>query len=249
MTFPQPVTLSVGLWNCRLAVNKADIIPAFSSQSKIVLASTETWITVDNTATPSAPLHRLHFHPTGQGGGTGLLISTTWKFSSDSFPCNYTFFEYHAIPVTNPAKLHLVVIYRPPGHLGNFHDILLPKQNQQHLRHPETIQNILLSSLSPPTSSSLTADDFASYFNDKLATINNQISTPLTHSQTPPTHIPLFTCFSPLTENEVSEILCASRPTTCPHPPTTGDLTNTVTHSHSHHQHIPHFWKTSHRFG
>lgn len=184
-----------------------------------------------------SPLHRLHFCPTGQGGGTGLLISTTWKFSSDSFPCNYTFFEYHAITVTNPVKLHLVVIYRPPSHLGNFQDILLPKQNQQHLRHAETIQNILLSSLC------LTADDFASYFTDKLATINNQISTPLTHSQTPPTHIPLFTCFSPLTENEVTEILYASHPT-----PTTGDITNTVTHSHSHHQHIPHFWKTSHHF-
>ncbi|XP_016408500.1 uncharacterized protein LOC107740566 [Sinocyclocheilus rhinocerous] len=33
---------------------------------------------------------------------------------------NYTSFEYHAITITNPAKLQLVVIYRPPGQLGNF---------------------------------------------------------------------------------------------------------------------------------
>ncbi len=29
-------------------------------------------------------------------------------------------FESHAITITHPAKIHFVVVYRPPGQLGNF---------------------------------------------------------------------------------------------------------------------------------
>jgi len=33
--------------------------------------------------------------------------------------CKYSF-EYHAITHTTPIKIHIVVIYRPPGQLGSF---------------------------------------------------------------------------------------------------------------------------------
>ncbi len=54
------------------------------------------------------------------------------------------------------------------------------------------------------------------HFTDKVATISNQFSTSLTHSQPPPTHIQLFSSFSLLTKNEVSKFLCTSHPATCP---------------------------------
>ncbi len=51
---------------------------------------------------------------------TGLLISNNWKYSTYSPLCNNHSLESHAITVTAPVKLHVVVIYRPSGHLGTF---------------------------------------------------------------------------------------------------------------------------------
>ncbi len=51
-----------------------------------------------------------------KGGGTGLLISN--KYSTYSPLCNNHSLESHAITVTAPVKLHVVVIYRPPGQLA-----------------------------------------------------------------------------------------------------------------------------------
>ncbi len=44
-SFTAPLSFSVGLWNCQSAVNKADLISAFSLQSTLsILGLTETWI-------------------------------------------------------------------------------------------------------------------------------------------------------------------------------------------------------------
>ena len=74
--------VSGSLWNCRSAVNKAEFISAYASlQSLDFLTLTETWITTDNTATPtvlSSSAHVFSHTPraSGQrGGGTGILIS------------------------------------------------------------------------------------------------------------------------------------------------------------------------------
>ncbi len=50
-----------------------------------------------------------------KGGGTGLLISNNWKYLDYTPLCNNFSLESHAITVTAPVKLHVVVIYRPPG--------------------------------------------------------------------------------------------------------------------------------------
>ena len=51
---------------------------------------------------------------------TPLLISNSWKFTP-LLPSNkYAFFEHHAVMVTAPVKAYVVVIYRPPGQLGDF---------------------------------------------------------------------------------------------------------------------------------
>ncbi len=55
-----------------------------------------------------------------KGGGTGLLISNNWKYSTYTPLCNNFSLESHAFTVTAPVKLHVVVIYRPPGQLGTF---------------------------------------------------------------------------------------------------------------------------------
>ncbi len=54
------------------------------------------------------------------GGGTGLLISNNWKYSAFTPLYNIHSLESHAITVTATVKLHVVVIYRPPGQLGTF---------------------------------------------------------------------------------------------------------------------------------
>ncbi len=116
------LSFSVGLWNCQSAVNKADLISAFSLQSTLsILGLTETWIRPEDSATPAALSHNFSFSHTprqvGWGGGTGLLISNNWKYSTHSPLGNHNSFESHAITVTAPIKLQIVVIYRPPGQI------------------------------------------------------------------------------------------------------------------------------------
>ncbi len=111
----------MGLWNCQSAVNKADFISAFSLQSTLsILGLTETWICPEDSATQLLSLRISFSHTTrqvGRGGGTGLLISNNWKYSTHSPLCNYNSFESHVITVTAPIKLQIVVIYRPPGQI------------------------------------------------------------------------------------------------------------------------------------
>src|SRR4029434_3410961 len=85
----------------------------------------ETWIKPENNVTPAALSTNYAFsytpRPSGRGGGTGLLISDNWKFTP-LLPSNrYASFEYHAIMVTALVKTYVIVIYRPPGQLGDNH--------------------------------------------------------------------------------------------------------------------------------
>ncbi len=46
---------SIGLWNCQSAVNKADLITSITSHSRLnLMALTETWIKLEDNATPAA---------------------------------------------------------------------------------------------------------------------------------------------------------------------------------------------------
>ncbi|KAK3519597.1 hypothetical protein QTP86_003186 [Hemibagrus guttatus] len=90
-----------GLWNCQSAVRKADFISALASHYSFdFLALTETWIPPQNTATPAALSSAYTFshspRESGRGGGT--------------------------VSVTFPINLFIIVIYHPPGPLGNFLD-------------------------------------------------------------------------------------------------------------------------------
>ncbi len=103
-------SFSLGLWNCQSAVNKADVISAFSLQSTLsILGLTETWIRPEDSATPAAFSNNFSFSHTprqvGRGGVTGLLISNNWKHSTHSPLFNHNSFESHAITVTAPIKL------------------------------------------------------------------------------------------------------------------------------------------------
>ncbi|XP_051569343.1 uncharacterized protein LOC127449812 [Myxocyprinus asiaticus] len=67
---PAPLSFSVGLWNCQSAVNKADFIPAFATQSTLsILALTETWIRPEDTATPAALSNNFSFSHTPRHTG------------------------------------------------------------------------------------------------------------------------------------------------------------------------------------
>ncbi len=78
--------------------------------------------------------------------------------------------------------------------------------------------NSLLCPPSPPPTTSITADDFATFFTNKTKTISSQFSPPLTQDPQPTRstdQTPIFS-FCPLTEAEVSKLLLSSHPTTCP---------------------------------
>ncbi len=87
------------------------------------MALTETWIKPEDNATPAALTNNFFSHTprlTGRGGGTGLLISNNWKFAPlPSLSINSSF-ESHSVTITYPLKKYFVVVYRPPGPLGNF---------------------------------------------------------------------------------------------------------------------------------
>ncbi len=121
-TSTTPLSFAVALWNCQSAVNKADCISAFSSQSTLsILGLTETWVSPENSATPAAHSNNFSFSHTprqvGQCGGTSLLISNNWKYSTHSPLGNYNSFESHAITGIAPIILQIVEIYSPPGQI------------------------------------------------------------------------------------------------------------------------------------
>ncbi len=119
------LSFSSALWNCQSAVNKADFITPITSHSRLnLMALTETWIKPEDNATPAALTNNFSFSHTpcltGRGGGTGLLISNNWKFAPlPSLSINSSF-ESHSVTITYPLKINFVVVYRPPGPLGNF---------------------------------------------------------------------------------------------------------------------------------
>ncbi|KAK3559242.1 hypothetical protein QTP86_008512 [Hemibagrus guttatus] len=114
-----------GLWNCQSAVKKADFISALASQYSFdFLALPETWISPQNTATMAALSSSYTFshspRESGRGGGTGLLLSWRWCSSPPPSHLTTSSFEFHAVSVTSPINLFIIVIYRPSGPLGDF---------------------------------------------------------------------------------------------------------------------------------
>src|SRR4029434_9383993 len=68
----------------------------------------------------------------------------------------------------------------------------------------------------PPPATNLTADNFASFFTEKLAAIGKQFNQLSPPPKGKTVNGSLFPSFTHLTESEVSKILTGSRPTTCP---------------------------------
>ncbi|KAK1799151.1 hypothetical protein P4O66_007405, partial [Electrophorus voltai] len=127
---PSHILVARGLWNCQYAVQKADFISALASLHFLhFLALTETWITPENSATPAALSSAFSFMHSprclGKGGGTALLMSREWRFTPLSFSTlSISSFEFHAITVSFPTKLLIIVIYCPPGSPDHFIDKL-----------------------------------------------------------------------------------------------------------------------------
>ncbi len=111
----------MGLWNCQSAVNKADFISAFSLQSTLsILGLTETWI-VQKTPLPRllSLTISLSSNPKASWPGWGHWSAhfKQLEYSTHSPLGNHNSFESHAITVTAPIKLQIVIIYRPPGQI------------------------------------------------------------------------------------------------------------------------------------
>ncbi len=88
-----PFSISMGLWYCQSAVNKADLITTIAFQTALsIVGLTETWIRPEDSATPAALSNNFSFSHTPRqvrkGGGTGLLISNNWKYSTYTPLCN-----------------------------------------------------------------------------------------------------------------------------------------------------------------
>ncbi len=80
----------------------------------------------------------------------------------------------------------------------------------------------------PPPPSTLTADDFATFFINKITNLTAQFSTPQTVKHILPENIHSFTSFSPLSEAEVSKRILSSHPTTCPLDPIPSHLLQAI---------------------
>ncbi len=88
-------------------------------------------------------------------------------------------------------------------------------KNAPDMRNLFRTFNSLLCPPSPPPTTSITADDFATFFTEKTKAISSQFSPPQDLQPTRSTaQTPIFS-FCPLTEAEVSKLL-SSHPTTCP---------------------------------
>ncbi len=89
--------------------------------------------------------------------------------------------------------------------------------------------NYLLCPPSPPPTTSITADDCATFFY-RHKTISSQFSPPLTEDLQPTrstAQTPIFSFF-PLTEAEVTKLLLSGHPTTCPLDPITSHLLQAI---------------------
>ena len=85
----------------------------------------------------------------------------------------------------------------------------------------------LLTPPSPPPPSSLTADDFVTYFTQKVKDISSTF-TPATILP-PPIPTSVFTHFIPLTSEEVNRIVNSNHATTCPLDPVPSSLLHAIT--------------------
>ncbi len=89
-----------------------------------------------------------------------------------------------------------------------------------------SLEHLILS----PFTTSITADDFATFFTNKTKTISSQFSPPLTQDPQPSrstAQTPIFS-FCPPTEAEVSKLLLSSYPTTCPLDPIPSHLLQAI---------------------
>ncbi len=76
----------------------------------------------------------------------------------------------------------------------------------------------------PPPPSTLTADDFGTFFINKITNLTAQFSTPQSVKHILPANINSFTYFSPLSEAEIPKLILSSHPTTCPLDPIPSNL-------------------------
>ncbi len=80
----------------------------------------------------------------------------------------------------------------------------------------------------PPPSSTLTADNFGTFYINKIANLTAQFSTPQSVKHILPANINSFTYFSPLSEAEISKLILSSHPTTCPLDPIPSHLLQAI---------------------
>ncbi|KAM9480585.1 uncharacterized protein ACWYII_007115 [Salvelinus alpinus] len=109
--------VSGSLWNCRSAANKAEFISAYASlQSLDFLALTETWITTDNTATPTALASSAHVfsHTPRASGSLGEFINELdaliSSFPEDGSPL--TVLDHFRRPSPLPHLAHQLILDR-----------------------------------------------------------------------------------------------------------------------------------------
>ncbi|KAK2917266.1 hypothetical protein Q8A73_004012 [Channa argus] len=81
---------------------------------------------------------------------------------------------------------------------------------------------------SPPPSTSLTADNFADFFTNKVAAISSQFSPPDDDIHLTSSNTALLSSFAILTEDDVSTLLLSNHPTTCTLDPITSTLLQAV---------------------
>ncbi len=139
-----------------------------------------------------------------------------WRKSNDTSDLSI----YHSLLSSFSTEVHTVKS-------SHFHNKI---NSASDMRNLFRTFNYLLCPPSTPPTTSITADDFATFFTDKTKTISSQFSPPLTQDLQPTrctAQNPIFS-FCPLTEAEVFKLLLSSHPTTCPLDPIPSHLLQAI---------------------
>ncbi|KAK3516089.1 hypothetical protein QTP70_005333 [Hemibagrus guttatus] len=296
LLFQSQTVVVGGLWNCQSAVRKADFISALASHSSFdFLALTETWISPQNTTTPAALSSAYTFshspRESGRGGGTvsvtspiNLFIIVIYRppgplgdfleemdtllsvFPSDSTPLtvlgdfnlpydklhssgllallNSFSLSFNSFPPTHKEGNVLDLVFTHPSpatdmtatplHISDHHLTSFYKEKlETSAQDPQKLHNIfssLLNPPAPPSPSSLTAEDFATFFTENIERICQTFTSLPTSSTSHSQHSTTLslTQLSTVAAEEVLQITWSCNPTTCLLDPIHSDMLQTI---------------------
>ncbi|KAK1792548.1 hypothetical protein P4O66_012485 [Electrophorus voltai] len=159
-----------------------------------------------------------------------LLLPSQSALHNSLFPYFY-YFTFKVLPTCSLTNRNTSPLKERTKDCREAVEEISPRFRPQFIpaSDPHKLFTIFSSLLNPPPPSSLTPEDFITFFEEKVAAIHQSFSAVPTspnnvHSPTSSS----LTSFSPLTSDEILQLLTSSNPTTCPLDPIPSNLFQTI---------------------